>query len=122
MTLTAEAQIETGRPSRYLVQLCEHANAMAGAKGRMRRMHSGRAHDHQVQVHAEWSDTHGVIRFEPWGQCTLEATSTALVLRIEAAGEDDLRRLQDLIAADLARFGRRDHLTVSWDPDPDPAR
>jgi uncharacterized protein len=118
MMPTAEAQVETGRPSRYLVQLCEHANAMAGAQG---RTHSGRAH-HQVQVQAEWSDTHGVIRFEPWGRCTLEATATALVLRIEATGEDGLRRLQDLVAADLARFGRRDHLTVEWNPGPDPAR
>jgi uncharacterized protein len=108
---TATAQIETDRPSRYLIQLCEHANTMAGAQG---RMHSGRAH-HQVQVQAEWSDTHGVIHFEPWGRCTLEATTTTLLLRVEATGEDGLRRLQDVIAADLGRFGRRDHLTVNWD-------
>ncbi|GAB2800428.1 hypothetical protein GCM10027176_00550 [Actinoallomurus bryophytorum] len=115
MTLTAEARIETDRPSRYLVQLCEHANAMGGSRG---RMHPGRRH-HQVQVQAEWSDTHGVIRFEPWGRCTLDATSAALLLRVEATGEDGLRRLQDIIAADLARFGRRDHLTVSWAAGPD---
>jgi hypothetical protein len=108
---TAAARIETDRPIRYLIQLCEHANAMAGAEGRMR---SGRAH-HQVRVRAEWSDTHGVIHVEPWGRCTLEATATALVLRVEATGEDGLRRLQDLIGADLGRFGRRDHLIVNWD-------
>ena len=84
----ATAQIETGRPSRYLVQLCEHANAMTGVQG---RMHSGRA---QVQVQAEWSETHGVIHVQPWGRCTLEATATTLVLRVEATGEDGLRRLQ----------------------------
>ena len=105
----ATAEIETDRPGRYLVQLCEHANAMAGAQG---RMHSGRT---RVGVQAEWSGTHGVIHFEPWGRCTLEATATALLLRVEAAGEDGLRRLQDIIAADLGRFGRRDHLTVNWD-------
>jgi uncharacterized protein len=106
---TAEARIETGRPSRYLAQLCEHANAMAGSQ---HRMHPGRAHH---QVRAESSGTHGVIHFEPWGRCTLEATATALVLRVEATSEDGLRRIQDIIAADLARFGRRDHLTVDWD-------
>jgi hypothetical protein len=104
----ATAQVVTDRPSRYLVQLCEHANAMTGAQG---RMHSGRP---QAQVQAEWSDTHGVIHFEPWGRCTLEATATTLVLRVEATGEDGLQRLQDIIAADLGRFGRRDHLTVNW--------
>jgi hypothetical protein len=108
---TATARIETDRPSRYLIQLCEHANAMAGAQD---RTHAGRAH-HQARVRAEWTGDHGVIHFEPWGRCTLEATATTLLLRAEATGEDDLRRLQDIIAADLGRFGRRDHLTVSWD-------
>lgn len=112
--LIAEARIETDRPSRYLVQLCEHANAMAGSQG---RTHSGRAH-HQVRVRAERSDTHGVIHFEPWGRCTLEATATTLVLRIEATAEDGLRRVRDIIGADLARFGRRDDLTVEWAPGP----
>jgi len=36
------------------------------------------------------------------------------MLRVEAADEDNLRRLQDLIASRLERFGRRDRLTVTW--------
>ena len=81
---TATARIETDRPSRYLIQLCEHANAMAGAQD---RTHAGRAH-HEVRVRAEWTGDHGVIHFEPWGRCTLEATATTLLLRAEATGED----------------------------------
>jgi hypothetical protein len=59
-------------------------------------------------------DTHGVIRFDPWGRCTIEATATTLALRVEATGEDGLRQIQDVIASDLGRFGRRDHLSVNW--------
>jgi hypothetical protein len=37
-----------------------------------------------------------------------------LVIRAEAADEDSLRRIQDLLTARLQKFGRREHLTVSW--------
>ena len=40
--------------------------------------------------------------------------SGALMLRVEAADEDHLRRLEDLIASRLERSGRRDRLTVTW--------
>jgi hypothetical protein len=119
---TAEARIETERPSRYLVQLCQHAAAMGGAP------HGHRAHrgDGPVaRVEAEWSGTLGVIRFDPWGQCTVEATATTLTLRIEAAGENELRRIRDVITSDLTRFGRRDQVSVIWQlseaPGADPA-
>jgi hypothetical protein len=119
---TAEAQIETGRPSRYLVQLCQHAAAMGSAP------HGHRAHHGDgppTRVQAEWSGTLGVIRFDPWGQCTVEATATTLTLRIEAAGENELRQIRDLITSDLTRFGRRDQLSVTWQhgeaPGADPA-
>jgi hypothetical protein len=125
--LTAEVQVEAERASRYLVQLCRHAASMAGTDGHQFRTHAA-GHSpvrDQVQVRAEWSETHGVIRFDPWGQCTLEATATALVLRIEATGADGLRQIQDVITSDLGRFGRRDHLRVNWHhteaPDADPA-
>lgn len=108
---TAEARIETERPSRYLVQLCRHANAMSETEGHGHRTHAGSP---RPDVRAEWSETRGLIRFDPWGECTIEATATTLVLRIEAAGEDGLRRIQEVVTADLGRFGRRDRLAVSW--------
>lgn len=111
---TAEAHIETDRPSRYLVHLCKHASAMGGGHGHRIRMHGKGAARGDVRVKAEWSDTRGVIHFEPWGSCTMATTPTTLVLRIEAGGEDGLRQIQEVISADLGRFGRRDELTVSW--------
>jgi hypothetical protein len=114
--LTVEAQIETERASRYLVQLCRHAAAMAGGRGHRFRNHAGghaRAR-REVQVHAEWSETHGTISFTPWGQCTIQANASTLAVRVEATDEEDLRQIQDVIARDLDRFGQRDHLTVNW--------
>src|SRR5262249_5851565 len=57
--------------------------------------------------------------FDPWGRCTLSADDNTLVLRVEAADLDRLRRIQEVIARDLERFGRRDQLIVRWQP-PDP--
>jgi uncharacterized protein len=91
---TACARIRTDRASRYLVHLCKHAVAMG--------------------VSAEWSAAHGVISFGPRGRCTLDATGDALVLTASSDDSGGLRRIQDIITADLGRFGRRDGLTVTW--------
>src|SRR6266550_1243490 len=113
--LIAEATIETDRPSRYLVQFCKHAAAMGGSQGHGPRGHLrallGRS---EVQVHAEWSETRGVVRFDPWGQCTVTATVDTLTLRVEATDEDGLERIQDIITRNFNRFGRRERLTVDW--------
>lgn len=113
--LTAEAQVETDHPSRYLVQLCRHFNH----QGRHLR-HRPRTHlvgDAQappgIQAHVEWSDTDGIVSLS-WGQCTMQATPDTLTLRAEAADEENLQRVQDLVAGHLERFGRHDHLTVNW--------
>ena len=34
--------------------------------------------------------------------------------RAEAADEESLRRIQDLLTSRLQKFGRREHLTVHW--------
>ena len=61
----------------------------------------------------EWSETQGTIRFGE-GTITLQASPGTLILRAEAAGEENLRRIQDIVTADLGRFGKRDHLAVTW--------
>lgn len=119
--LTAEAQVGTQRPSRYLVQLCQHFNHQG------RHLRHG-PHPHvvddaqappEVQAHVEWSDTDGIVSLS-WGQCTMQATPDTLTLRAEAADEESLQRVQDLVAGHLERFGRRDHLTVNWRRPPAP--
>jgi hypothetical protein len=66
-----------------------------------------------MHTHVEWSDDRGVASFG-WGQCTLRADPGALTLRAEAPDEENLQRVEDLVADHLERFGRRGHLTVTW--------
>lgn len=108
--VTAEARIATDRPSRYLAQLCQHAGNMRGPRAHRPAGHRGG--DGEVR-HAEWTDSYGIIRTS-WGECTLRSSPGALTVHVEAADDDNLRRLQDLIASRLERFGRRDRLTVTW--------
>jgi hypothetical protein len=121
-----EAQVETKRASRYLVQFCKHAAAMGGG-GHTPRIHlHGMMTRREVQVAAEWSDTRGTVTFTPWGQCTLAAETNTLTLRIEAVDEDGLHQIRDVITRDFGRFSRRDPLTVTWrqpeTPDASPRR
>lgn len=113
--LTAEARIDTDRPSRYLVQFCKHAAAMGSAGGHGPRVHLGAMlARREVQVHAEWSDAAGTVTFTPWGTCTMQATANTLTVRVEATDEENLRRIQDVVTRDVDRFSRRDPLTVTW--------
>jgi hypothetical protein len=50
------------------------------------------------------------------GQCTLQAAPGMLTLRAEAADQDSLALIKDLVAGRLEKFGRREHLTVTWRP------
>jgi hypothetical protein len=111
---TLEAQVETERASRYLVQFCKHAAAMGGGGHTMRMHLHGMLNRRDVQVAAEWSDTRGAVTFTPWGRCTLASDTKTLTLRIEAAGEDGLEQIRDVVSRDLERFSRRDPLTVTW--------
>ncbi len=122
---TAEARVETERASRYLAQFCQHVSSI-NAKGpailRHRRRHGP---DHAAQPvgappRAEWTETHGTLTF-PGGTITLQATADALIVRADADTGPDLRRAQELVGGHLARFGRRDQLTVAWRPLDPPA-
>lgn len=109
-----EAQIETERASRYLVQFCKHAAAM-GSGGHTPRMRlHGTMTRREVQVAAEWSDTEGTVTFTSWGQCTLAAGASTLIVRIEAGDKDGLHQIRDVITRDFDRFSPRDPLTVTW--------
>jgi hypothetical protein len=110
---TAEAHVQTSQPGRYLIQLCRHAQQIH------RLPHSPRPHDRggarpaPTVQHVEWSQTRGMISFG-WGQCTMQASPDRLTLQVEAADEEHLQRVQEIIAADIERFGRRDQLKVTW--------
>jgi hypothetical protein len=120
---SAEARIPTARADRYLIQLCRHAAAMSETEGHRTARHAGGSPAHgpgedggHVQVRSEWSTTGGVITFDPHGRCTITATDAALLMRIDAADEDKLARIRQILTDDLDRFGRRDGLVVTWKP------
>lgn len=124
--LTAEAQVETDRPSRYLVQLCKHFDNKGRHLGHRPRTHRGEdaqapSETHMPaavrpdQIQVEWTDTHGRLRL-PWGTCTLETGVDVLILHAQSPDEESLRRLQDLVTTHLTRFSRRDPLRVDWQP------
>jgi hypothetical protein len=115
--LTAEARVETNRASRYLTQACQHFSKRVrhmAAAGRDMGVAPEQARL-AAQARIEWTDTEGTVQF-PWGGCRLQASPTALTLRAEAADQDKLRRLQEMISSHLLRFSRRDDLTVVWRP------
>ncbi|MEV6157105.1 DUF2218 domain-containing protein [Nonomuraea sp. NPDC052129] len=110
-----EAHITTDRASRYLVQLCRHADQMS------RGLPTGPGHgpgphmggERPKSVKADWSETDGTINLD-WGTCTLRATPEGLTVRVEAVDEDRLQRVQALLTRNITRMGRRDHLSVDW--------
>lgn len=115
-----EAQIETERASRYLVQFCKHAAAM-GSGGHSPRMHlHSTVARREVQVAAEWSDTSGTVTFTPWGRCALTADAGMLTVRIDTADEDGLAQIRDVVTRDFARFSQRAPLTVTWQRSDEP--
>jgi len=106
--LTAEAHVQTEHPGRYLVQLGRHAQQV----NRLRH-EPGDAQPPPRVEHVEWSQTGGVVDFGR-GRCTMRASGNLLTLRAEAADEESLQLVQDLVTRDIERFGRRDRLQVSW--------
>jgi hypothetical protein len=113
----AEARVQTRKASRYLIRLCQHAGKMRGRLGHQPRRHSGGGTPPEVR-HAEWSDTCGILVLS-LGQCTLRAADGMLTIRAEASSAEDLAQIQELITRRLEGFGRRERLTVTWQPAPD---
>jgi hypothetical protein len=114
--LTAEAVVQTGNPARYLARLCRHASQMSSRAEQpgWHLRHQSRGGDARPEVrHAEWSDTEGTVTLN-WGRWTLQAAGGTLRMRAEAADEQNLQRIQDLLTRRLENFGRREHLTVNW--------
>ena len=110
--LTAEATVETEHPSRYLVQLGQHAGKMGGHLRHRPLSHDGGAEPPEIR-HAEWSETDGIVTLD-LGRWTMHATPGELRLRAEADSEENLRRIQDLLTTRLEKIGRRDRLRVNW--------
>jgi hypothetical protein len=116
---TAEATIQTEHPDRYLAQLCEHAGKMGGHLRHLPGRHADGTPRPEIR-HSEWSGADGTVTLN-WGRWTMHAAPGTLTLRAEADTEEHLRRIQDLLTTRLEKIGRRDHLTVTWQPPALPA-
>ena len=110
--LTAEAVVQTEHPERYLARFGAHAAKMRQHLGSRLRAHGSGQAPPEMQ-HAEWSATRGTARLN-WGEWTMQATPGALTLRAEAADQASLQRIQDMLTTRLEKFGRREHLIVTW--------
>ncbi|MGH3160297.1 MAG: DUF2218 domain-containing protein [Streptosporangiaceae bacterium] len=113
--LTAEADIRTEHAARYLARLCGHAGKMGTADRRLGHRRPSHSHDDVAPEvrRVECSGTEGTVSLD-WGQWTMRAFPGRLAVRAEAADEESLRRIQDLLTSRLQTFGRRERLTVSW--------
>jgi hypothetical protein len=108
------SELPTENARRYLTRLCQHAIKMSSHLRHRPRSHAGGGAPPDIR-HAECSDTDGTLVLN-WGQCTLQAAPGMLTLRAEAADQDSLALIKDLVAGRLEKFGRREHLTVTWRP------
>ena len=113
--LTAEADIRTDHAATYLARLCGHAGKMGTAGRRLghRRPSRARGGAPPEVRRVECSGTEGTVSLD-WGQWIMQAFPGRLTVRAEAADQESLRRIQDLLTSRLQKFGRREHLTVNW--------
>ena len=115
---TAQAVIHTADPARYIARLRRHTARMGEhthfvpRHGR-RPPGPGSTHTPPRVTHAEWSDTHGAITMN-WGQWTAQAAPGTLTLHAEAADQENLKRIQEMLTSRLETFGRREHLQLTW--------
>ena len=110
----AEARIPTPNAGRYLARLGQHAGKMGSRLHHQPRNHTYGGAPPAIRA-ARWSGTDATLDLDR-GRCTLHAEPGLLMLRAEADSEDNLTQIQDLIARRLQNFGRREHLTVTWQP------
>ncbi|RJE81869.1 DUF2218 domain-containing protein [Paracoccus onubensis] len=67
---------------------------------------------HKIDV--EMQDDHAQLHFE-MGDATIETTPEGLRLTADAAGEDDLQQLRDVLESHLLRFAfREDPQPLNW--------
>jgi hypothetical protein len=109
------AQIDTPRAGRYLAQLCDHLDHLPQGS-RLHGSATGHAGPPPV-LHIDRADNHAVITFA-WGTCTLDATDTVLLVRVEASGNESLGQAEALLAHRIQTIGHRDQLGVTWNRNP----
>ena len=92
--LTAETRIATPAASKYLQQLCKHWS-------------------HKFAV--VFTPEKGRVPFGDSRAATFEASDDTLTMRIEAADDETLTRMQSVVVEHLKRFSFREDLgNIEW--------
>ena len=91
------ARVATATPDRYAKQLASHLG-------------------HRVPV-SEGPDGSTVLTFGA-GTGTLRSAEGALVMVAEATDAAGLAEVEDVLGRHLVRFGERQELAVTWEPEP----
>jgi len=90
---TATAHVPTGNAAKYTQQLCKHWA-------------------HKLDV--ELTEGTGIVRF-PSATATMVPQEDALAVTVEAADEETLARMKDVVARHLDRFAFREApLSFAW--------
>jgi hypothetical protein len=92
--ITSRAEVATDKPIPYMRQLCKHFG-------------------HKCD--AQFGDDSGYIQFD-FGRCELHALDGTLDLSVSAPDDESHERMERVIGSHLERFGRRDGLSVAWQP------
>ncbi len=95
-TFTSQAQLESALAERYMIQLCKHFR-------------------HKLPVACEPGE--GRIEFHS-GICSMQATEGTLTLHANAASEEELGRLEQVVERHLLRFAFRDAPALAWSRSP----
>jgi hypothetical protein len=92
--ITSVARLDTDRPERFIKQLVSHLGT---------RLETSSPDAGQ-----------GIVQIPGGGRCKLTSDGTGLVLSAEASTDDELARIQDVVARHLLRFAKAPQLTAGW--------
>lgn len=92
--LSATAFVTTDSPARYISRLCKHFA-------------------HKIPV--SFDEQQGRIEFNI-GLSLLTAEPNGLSLRVESTDQENLERLQNVVASHFERFAWKEALTLDWQP------
>lgn len=116
----AQAVISTSRAAAYLTRLSGHAAKMSAATGRLHHRPRAHASGAPPQVQRVQQDGDEATVTLDCGQWTMHAAPGQLSIRAEAPEQGSLQRIQDLLTTRLLTLARREQLTITWHPAPDP--
>jgi hypothetical protein len=111
---SAETTIRTPNAAAYLDRLCGHLAKLAAPRrfpGHSPRMHAGG--EPPAVLHVEHAHGAGTVTLS-WGRLALRAAGGELAIRAGADSQENLRRIQDMTAGRLRKFGRREALDIQW--------